>query len=411
MYNFIEEKVEKLWCALFCGPSHTVGMLQSRGAAYRRNNQTLNWYLHSAHARIIIMMSKVMFWTSTKTKQIWWWRRSDSWSSCSMYGTLPEDQLQAYFTVLNKFLTRQMRGERKQGYIEHIWLRKLVQYISVLGLDDDSTMDGSQRSAISVFSFLDAVRTHEDIEEVERCRKGSTGTMDCYSYADALKYAIMYGHSKYSEYLLERHVDEALRPAICCPLLMLAVRLDRPQLVEQLCRYSRAKAEPDLYIDKPGCSAMECGRTALHIAAETGNLPITKILLQYGANTQATDDFGNTPLGRIFVIFRLRSPHINFNTLLCVHELLKCETKLGIEEVSVLQRIMDNNDTWWDKLGEQWCRPQPGPFTLKHLCRCAIRSALSYPKLPEGVEQLGLPTMLWPFLSLQEADPVTAEGI
>lgn len=327
-----------------------------------------------------------------------------------MHAILSDEQIELYFQILKTVLSRQMVG-KQEGYIEYIWLRKLVQYLGVLGLDDDPRMDAKDRSPISVFSFLDAVRSHDNIDEVERCRKGPEKEKgDSYNYADALKYAIMYGHITYSKHLLQNHLEESLSQSICCPLILLAVRLDRPELVEQLCSYSRHKKESNFYIDKPGCSAMECGRTALHIAAETGNLAITQTLLRYGANNQAKDDFGNTPLGRIFIIFRLRSPHVNFKTVLCVHELLKCETKLSSDEVSVLQRLLDNNDTWKDKLAPQWHNPCSGPFSLRQICRCTIRHAMRYPHLPDRLTELGLPLTLQRFLAFEEETLLQSES-
>ena len=212
----------------------------------------------------------------------------------------------------------------------------------------------------------------------------------------------MYGHIKYSEYLLINHLEESLSQSICCPLILLAVRLDRPEVVEQLCKYSRHKKEHLFYIDRPGCSAMECGRTALHISSETGNLAITQILLRYGANTRAKDDFGHTPLDRTFIIFRLRSPHVNFKTVLCVHQLLKCEWSINHEEVTVLRKLLENNDTWKEKVSPQWVNPCPGPFNLKQLCRYTVRQTMKYPHLPERLAELGVPTSLERYLALEE---------
>ena len=261
---------------------------------------------------------------------------------------------------------------------------------------------------ISAFSFLDAVREHRPVAEVEHHRKGPKSSSCSFSYSDALKYSVMYSHMDYCQYLLERHLEQSLTQSVCCPLLLLAVRLDQPQTVRLLCEYSGRKQQHRLYINKRGCSAMECGRTALHIATATGNITITKVLLQYGADARARDDLGHTPLHHL--LYRLQQPHITINTLECALELLKCQGTVSHQELGALTNLADtavatNDNRLYDvshKAQLIFKGLTAGPISLRHLSRVVIREAVGYPRLPHRLTELDLPKTVEKYLGLSE---------
>ncbi len=54
-----------------------------------------------------------------------------------------------------------------------------------------------------VFAFINAVQQHKSIEEVEQARSVSLkGLNENYGFKDALRFAVMYGHTVYSDYVL-----------------------------------------------------------------------------------------------------------------------------------------------------------------------------------------------------------------
>ncbi len=296
---------------------------------------------------------------------------------------------------------------------------------------DDLTSGVRPARYMSVFHFLDAVRGHQSVEEIERKRKGERDATDTaetevgsddvirppvnvagrgggptlaysytYSLADALRYAIMYGHVIYVRFLLQRHLEESLRDTVCCPLLLLAVRLGHQDIVEALCFHCRRKKHPGSYVDKRGCSGMECGRTSLHVAAATSNAAAIRTLLQYGADAQATDDLGQTALGRL--LYRLQPPHISPRTVTCARLLLECETRLSAVTVAAIHRLAAASDTPLSPSLLCYVRElSPGPFALLQIARVVVRRTLGFPRLPDAIDSLNLPTSIRDLLSLR----------
>ena len=251
----------------------------------------------------------------------------------------------------------------------------------------------------SVFAFINAVQQKHSVEETERARLLSpkNGMSSKFSHSDALRLAVMYGHYAYGDFLLKHHLVESLSPTVCCPLLITAVRLDRPQITELLCRYSRRAGF--CYVNSKGCKAMECRRTALHIAAEMSSVTNVRILLQYGANPSMTDTFRQTPLDRILQ----RSPpsHLSFNTLQCVILLLRCKRDIDMQTIRAWNQLLDRNSSWRQRIGSEICDLKPGPFSLAHQCRLSVRKHIGYPRLPEALHQLGLPKPIVKYLDLE----------
>ena len=118
---------------------------------------------------------------------------------------------------------------------------------------DDTDADDSTDRPLSPFCFVESIRQLRPVKIIETVRQklGSrSGVEGAYSMADALKYAVLYGHTGYSAWLLREHAGEALAAPVCCPLLLTAVRLDRADVVEQLCRLSRQVISTRPYVDR-----------------------------------------------------------------------------------------------------------------------------------------------------------------
>ncbi len=254
-------------------------------------------------------------------------------------------------------------------------------------------------SPLTVFSFHAAVRQHMSVDHIEEIRKQLNTRETPIILPDALKFAIMYNHNTYSEFLLKYHLDEALVPSVCCPLLLLSVRLDRPHITEQLCYYSRSNIKYPQYINARGCSSMECKRTALHIAADMSSITIIRILIRYGANTKVKDKYNRTSLDQI--LHKLPSSHLSFNTVRCAWELLRCEYALQPLAYEGWMRLVKREKTWWARLQSEWQTLTPGPFTLMQQCRHCIRNKIGYPKLPQEIRNLGLPHTLQMYLLME----------
>ncbi len=191
---------------------------------------------------------------------------------------------------------------------------------------------------------------------------------------------------------------EALSPTVCCPLLITSVRLDRPQITELLCKYSR-KAKNLCYVNSKGCKAMEAKRTALHIAAEMSSITNTRILLQYGANFSALDEFKQTPLDRI--LLKIPPSHLSFNTVQCVILFFRCMRSLDSHTHRAWLRLLQRNTSWKDRIDPQLQDIKPGPFSLAQQCRVVVRETVGYPRLPEALQQLGVPAPLVQYLDLE----------
>ena len=253
---------------------------------------------------------------------------------------------------------------------------------------------------VSVFDVINAVQQKHSVDDIENVRLQSQKNglnSSKFSHSDALRLAVMYGHYAYGDFLLKHHLVESLSPNVCCPLLITAVRLDRPQITELLCRYSR-KAD-FCYVNSKGCKAMECRRTALHVAAEMSSITNMRILLQYGANPSMVDNFRQTPLDRILQ----RSPpsHLSFNTLQCVILLLRCKRDIDLQTICAWNQLLDRNPSWRQRLGANVCDLQPGPFSLAHQCRLTVRKYIGYPRLPEALHELNLPKPIVNYLDLE----------
>lgn len=262
---------------------------------------------------------------------------------------------------------------------------------------------------MATFNFLNAVRNPgTDVETIEKLRyflnvdeevrdwKGSDSPDVLYPLSEALRFAIMYGNSKYCRYILSNFPEEALGVKTCCPLLLLAVRLNNEEIVEMLCSHGRSVRMScgRYYIDSRGCDMMENGKTALHTAVELGHRGCTKILLRYGANHELVDSDGQTVLERACNRFKNKP---SFALLMCVVDLIECEQQLQPKDVGLLKGLYDH-----------WSYPAcfaKVPLTfevskLMHLCRYSVRLVLQR-SLPNSIEELPIPNIAKQYLDVR----------
>ncbi|ESO97483.1 hypothetical protein LOTGIDRAFT_231635 [Lottia gigantea] len=250
-----------------------------------------------------------------------------------------------------------------------------------------------------MFKFLNAVRSHLSVKEIEHYRLGvmvnDSESLEnftefaeedeiLYPPLEALRFAIMYSHLEYARFLLQSYGGAVLQKNLCCPLLLLAVRLNDEPMVILICQYSAKVSEKTgiNYLNSQGCELMESGKTALHTAAELGFVGCTRILLQYGADSSFKDCEGLTPLNRALQKFKP-----SYNVFLCVLELIKCERQLSTD---VLQKVQSLHDIHHAKYKCDQCHRIPTgqcPTPLIRLCRNSLlehlgpRLSLSFPKL------------------------------
>ena len=102
----------------------------------------------------------------------------------------------------------------------------------------------------------------------------------------AMMIAVLKGREAVTELLLEQGADPNVRDMHGWTPLMRAVADQRTRTVEILLTSERI----DVNASDPG------GLSALHVAAALGDISLTRRLLAHGADTQARDGEGNTPL-------------------------------------------------------------------------------------------------------------------
>ncbi|KAK6191665.1 hypothetical protein SNE40_003293 [Patella caerulea] len=237
---------------------------------------------------------------------------------------------------------------------------------------------------MAMFKFLSAVRSHLPVEEIELFRIGAVSCdeeyMDIteaedtlYPPLEALRFAIMYSHLEYARFLLQNYGAAVLQKNLCCPLLLLAVRLNDEPMVILICQYSASITEKTRinYLDSRGCELMENGKTALHAAAELGLLGCTRILLQHGADHTQKDCDGLTPLHRALQKFKA-----SYNVFLCIMELLKCERQIHGDVIPKIQALHEIHHAKHNCIQCGNVPSSPQPTSLLKLSRCSILNLL-----------------------------------
>ncbi|XP_071105004.1 ankyrin repeat domain-containing protein 9-like [Haliotis cracherodii] len=260
-----------------------------------------------------------------------------------------------------------------------------------------------------MFRFISAIRNGSAVEEIERWRvKSDTDMLDgggdiLYPPLEALRFAVMYSHLDYARHILRTFGEEVLRVSLCCPLLLLSVRLNDEAMLKLLCEESRligGKVNIN-YVNSRGCDLMENGKTALHTAAELGYVNCTKVLLQHGANPTLKDSTRMTPLEK-----SCRKYRATLNNLRCCVELLKCEKQVQNELLPLLITLHDRVHV--DGVCDV-CKFVPTsvqPSSLEHLSKCSIRMTLGI-HLPQIVKTLPLPFIVRKSISFQDNEDAT----
>ncbi|XP_043778538.1 ankyrin repeat domain-containing protein 9 isoform X2 [Cervus elaphus] len=132
------------------------------------------------------------------------------------------------------------------------------------------------------------------------------GRAAAYSPSEALLYALVHDHQAYAHYLLATFPRRALAPPSagfrCCaapgPHVALAVRYNRVGILRRILRTVRdfPAEERARLLDRRGCSRVEGGGTALHVACELVRPECLFLLLGHGASPGLRDGGGLTPL-------------------------------------------------------------------------------------------------------------------
>ena len=272
---------------------------------------------------------------------------------------------------------------------------------------------------MAAVSYIYAVRSLQTVEAVEQLRSHVNRTYQRnemnmsafslrYTYADALKFAVMYEHEEYVQHLLEHHAEDAFKEQACCPVVFIAVYSGFASIVELLCRHAQKAnvvKNERCYIDSPGCTALENGKIPLQVAVELGMVDVTKILLRYGADLMASDR-------QVSILDRFltsavcktdtqRHPH-QFDVdsfgegcmWQCVLQLLRCESKLTVN-------VRENLAKLAEMANEHLELDIDAPVRLQDQCRNCIRHYIGHQRLPLGISQLQLPTTLKKFIDFE----------
>uniref|UniRef100_A0A8C0K8A8 Ankyrin repeat domain-containing protein 9 n=1 Tax=Canis lupus dingo TaxID=286419 RepID=A0A8C0K8A8_CANLU len=164
----------------------------------------------------------------------------------------------------------------------------------------------------SSFAFYQAVRDLlpvwflEDMRASEAFHWDERGRAAAYSPSEALLYALVHDHRAYAHYLLATFPRRALAPPSagfrCCaapgPHVALAVRYNRVGILRRILRTVRdfPPDERARLLDRRGCTRVEGGGTALHVACELARPECLFLLLGHGASPGLRDGGGLTPL-------------------------------------------------------------------------------------------------------------------
>ena len=262
-----------------------------------------------------------------------------------------------------------------------------------------------------IFDFLTAVRECKPVEDLERLRTTIgyewENDSDMHSLLEAMRYALLYEHSAYVTYIMDNYADKLIHADICCPFLLLAVRLNRQEIVEMICNYcgETAKHSDVDYINAKGCVSMGMGKTALHTACELGLYACLRILLQNGANQMCIDSNGMTPLECV-----LNAEFCSYEMFECAIELARHREQLQWDTIALLgvlhsrfhqDRHTDRHDAICKMCS--FLPTQMQPSALAHLSVHAVRNSLGM-KLAHSVNKLPIPSRIKDSISFRIAD-------
>ncbi|XP_067411127.1 ankyrin repeat domain-containing protein 9 [Emydura macquarii macquarii] len=264
----------------------------------------------------------------------------------------------------------------------------------------------------SSFAFYQAVRDLlpvwllEDMRTMEAFHWEEGGKVSSYSPSEALLYALVHNHQPYAHYLLSKFPQSALaipsQNFTCCqlsaPHLAMAVRYNRTHILFRILKAIRGfpERERESYLDRRGCSRMEGGKTALHVACELLRPECLLLLLGNGASPCLHDCNGNTPLD-ILLQQISQTPAVNMCTKLLLLDSLFLFLPQELH-FPMKQQLLDNHQFWQDLLGKsrfQWLAGLVPPSLFITAMRVLIRS-ISPEQFPEALDNLPLPHFLKP---------------
>ncbi|NWU52055.1 ANKR9 protein, partial [Dromas ardeola] len=264
----------------------------------------------------------------------------------------------------------------------------------------------------SSFAFYQAVRDLlpvwflEDMRTMEVFHWEDGGKVSVYSPSEALLYALVHDHQPYARHLLTKFPQSALavpsQSFSCCqssaPHLAMAVRYNRVRILFRILKAIQAFPPSDRagHLDRRGCSRVEGGKTALHVACELVRPECLLLLLGHGASPCLQDSAGNTPLDTLLQQIS-HTPAANMRAkLLC----LDCLFFFVPQDLqfTMKQQLVDNRQRWQDLLGENRFQCLVGlapPSLFVGAMRVLIRT-ISPEHFPEALDNLPLPHFLKP---------------
>ncbi|XP_053139478.1 ankyrin repeat domain-containing protein 9 [Hemicordylus capensis] len=264
----------------------------------------------------------------------------------------------------------------------------------------------------SSFAFYQAVRDQlpswllEDIRLMEAFHWQEGGKVSIYSPSEALLYALVHNHRPYAHYLLSKFPKSALAvPSLhfsCChssaPHLAMAVRYNRIHILLEILKAIRdfPASERVLYLDRRGCSRVEGGKTALHVACELARPECLLLLLGHRASPCLSDCTGNTPLDLLLQQI-WESPAASLRAKLLLLDSLLLFLPPGFH-FAMKQQLLDDQQQWQHLLGKhrfQWLVGL-APSSLFVRSMQVLIGTISPDQFPEALDSLPLPHFLKP---------------
>lgn len=284
-----------------------------------------------------------------------------------------------------------------------------VKWLNRCGSHDYQSQKQCKKSS---FAFYQAVRDQmpvwllEDMRLMEAFHWQEGGKVSSYSPSEALLYALVHNHQLYAQYLLSKFPKSALAvPSLhfsCChssaPHLAMAVRYDRFHILLEILKAIRDFPVNDRasYLDRRGCSRVEGGKTALHVACELSRPECLLLLLGHGASPFLGDCTGKTPLDLLLQQI-WEGPAANLHTKLLLLDSLFLFMPQSFH-FPMKQQLLDDQQQWQHLLGKnrfQWLAGLT-PSSLFVRSMQVLIGTISPAEFPEALDDLPLPHFLKP---------------
>ncbi|XP_037691165.1 LOW QUALITY PROTEIN: ankyrin repeat domain-containing protein 9 [Choloepus didactylus] len=278
----------------------------------------------------------------------------------------------------------------------------------------------------SSFAFYQAVRDLlpvwllEDMRASEAFHWDERGRAVAYSPSEALLYALVHDHQAYAHYLLATFPRRALAPPSagfrCCaapgPHVAAGCATNRVAGLRRVLRAVRdfPAEERARLLDRRGCSRVEGGGTALHVACELARPECLFLLLGHGASPGLRDGGGLTPLELLLRQLgrdagngpapegpAAASPGEPRQRRLLLLDLLALYTPAGAAGPARRELLRDP-PRWRRLLGEdkfQWLAGLAPPSLFARAMQVLV-TAVPPGRFPEALDELPLPPFLQP---------------